>query len=101
MNIRLNKAKKEFIKYTEQYNLENENIKRKQLHSIRVMELSKEIATKLEMSQEDIDIATLIGLLHDIARFEQYTQFQTFRDLESFDHGDYAIKILEKDIRKY
>ncbi|MBQ2937304.1 MAG: HD domain-containing protein [Clostridia bacterium] len=101
MNINLNKAKKEFIKYTEQYNLENENIKRKQLHSIRVMELSKEIATKLGMPQEDIDLATLIGLLHDIARFEQYTQFQTFRDLESFDHGDYAIKILEKDIRKY
>lgn len=101
MNINLDKAQKEFLKYTEQFNLKNKNIKRKQLHSIRVMQLSKKIATKLEMSQEDIDIATLIGLLHDIARFEQYTQFQTFRDLESFDHGDYAIKILEKDIRKY
>ena len=101
MNINLDKAQKEFLKYTEQFNLKNENIKGKQLHSIRVMELSKKIAIKLGMPQEDIDLATLIGLLHDIARFEQYTQFQTFRDLESFDHGDYAIKILEKDIRKY
>ena len=101
MNIDLNKAQKEFLNYTQQYNLKNENIKRKQQHSLRVMNISKEIATKLKLTQEDIDLATLIGLLHDIARFEQYTQFQTFKDLESFDHGDYGIKILEKDIRKY
>lgn len=101
MEINLNKAQKEFLKYTEQFDLKNENIKRKQLHSLRVMKISKEIATKIGLAQNDIDLATLIGLLHDIARFEQYTQFQTYRDLESFDHGDYAIKILEKDIRKY
>ena len=40
MNINLDKAQKEFLKYTEQFNLKNENIKGKQLHSIRVMELS-------------------------------------------------------------
>lgn len=101
MNIDLNKAQKEFLDYTEKFNLKNENIKLKQLHSLRVMKISKEIATRLGLTQNDIDLATLIGLLHDIARFEQYTQFQTFRDLDSFDHGDYAIKILEKDIRKY
>lgn len=101
MEINLNKAQKEFLKYTEQFDLKNENIKRKQLHSLRVMKISKEIATKIGLAENDIDLATLIGLLHDIARFEQYTQFQTFRDLESFDHGDYAIKILEKDIKKY
>ena len=101
MEIDLNKAQKEFLKYTEQFDLENENIKLKQLHSLRVMKISREIATMLGLNPNDIELATLIGLLHDIARFEQYTQFQTFRDLESFDHGDYAIKILEKDIRKY
>ena len=101
MELNLNTAQKEFLKYTEQFDLKNENIKRKQLHSLRVMKISREIATKIGLAQNDIDLATLIGLLHDIARFEQYTQFQTYRDLESFDHGDYAIKILEKDIRKY
>ena len=40
-------------------------------------------------------------MLHDIARFEQYTQFKTFSDIDSFDHGDYAIKILESDLRRY
>lgn len=99
--INLEEAKKQFIKYTEGFDLENENIKRKQLHSLRVMAISEDIAKTLKLSKEEIDLATLIGLLHDIARFEQYTQFQTYNDLQSFDHGDYALKILEKDIRKY
>ena len=101
MNIDLEKAKKEFIKYTEKYDLKNENIERKQLHSLRVMEISKQIAEGLNLSQQEIDLATLIGLLHDIARFEQYTQYKTFSDLQSIDHGDFGADILEKDIRRY
>ena len=99
--MNLEKAKLEFIKYTQNYDLENENIERKQLHSLRVMDISNEIAKALNLEQEEIDLATLIGLLHDIARFEQYTQFKTYKDLESFDHGDFGAQILEKDIRKY
>ena len=99
--MNLEKAKIEFIKYTQNYDWENENIERKQLHSLRVMEISKEIAKGLQLDQDKIDLATLIGLLHDIARFEQYTQFKTYKDLESFDHGDFGAQILEKDIRKY
>lgn len=94
-------AKKNFSKYTEKFDLKNENIKKKQQHSLRVMQISKEIAEKLELEQEKIELATLIGLLHDIARFEQYTIYRTFRDFDSIDHGDYGVQILEKDIRKY
>ena len=101
MIIDLEKAKKEFLKYTENYDLTNENINRKQGHSIRVMNISKQIATELNLTEEQIQIATLIGLLHDIARFEQYTQYQTYNDNRSFDHGDYGVEILDKDIRKY
>ena len=101
MKIDLEKAKKEFLKYTENYDLTNENINRKQGHSIRVMNISKQIATELNLTEEQIQIATLIGLFHDIARFEQYTQYQTYNDNRSFDHGDYGVKILEKDMRKY
>lgn len=99
MNIE--KAVKEFINYTENYDLENERIKNKQEHSIRVMKVAKQIAEKLNLGVEQVEIATLIGLLHDIARFEQYTKYKTFHDLESIDHGDYAVKILDKDLRKY
>lgn len=99
--IDIEKAIKEFIKYTENYDLKVEAIEGKQKHSLRVMELSTKIATELKLSQEEIELATLIGLLHDIARFEQYTQYKTYRDVDSFDHGDYGVKILNKDIRNY
>ena len=101
MIVNLEKSKEEFLKYTENYDLENESIKRKQLHSLRVMRISKEIASGLNLNDDEKQIATLIGLLHDIARFEQYTQYKTFRDKDSIDHGDLGAKILEKDIRKY
>ena len=101
MQINLEKAKEEFLKYTSKYDLMNKRQKGKQEHSLRVMEVSKKIAEKLNLSQEKVQLATLIGLLHDIARFEQYKQYNTFKDSQSFDHGDYALNILEKDIRKY
>ena len=101
MKINIEKAQEEFIKYTKKYDLENEHIKRKQEHSIRVMKISKQIAEGLKLSQEEVEVATLIGLLHDIARFEQYARYATFEDLESIDHGDYGVQILENDIRKY
>lgn len=101
MSIDLEKAKQEFIKYTENYDLEEERINAKQIHSLRVMEISKQIAEGIGLSNEEIELATLIGLVHDIARFEQYTQYGTYKDLESFDHGDFGAKILHKDLRKY
>lgn len=103
MEIYLEKAKEEFIKYTSNYDLTNPNIDRKKYHSFRVMEISEKIATNMKLKQENVELATLIGLLHDIARFEQYKNFQTFNDFESFDHGDYGVKILFEDgmIRKF
>ena len=101
MDINMENAKEEFIKYTENYDLTDENLDGKQKHSLRVMQISEEIARDLKLNQEEIKLAALIGLLHDIARFEQYTKYKTFRDLDSIDHGDYGAKILKKEIRKY
>jgi putative nucleotidyltransferase with HDIG domain len=95
--IDLDKAKKEFMNYVSNYDATNKNIDRKIYHSLRVMEISKNLATSINLSKEDIDLATLIGLLHDIARFEQAKQFNTFKDKLSFDHGDYGVKILEEN----
>ena len=95
--IDLDKAEKEFIKYSEKFNIQDSLLKRKQLHSLRVRDLSRQIAQKMKLSDEEIQIATLIGLLHDIARFEQFTKYGTFRDRESIDHGDLGVEILKKD----
>jgi putative nucleotidyltransferase with HDIG domain len=86
--------------YAELYHSDNidcqEHILLKQKHSIRVAGLSGAIARKLELSYEDIVLAKIIGLLHDIARFEQYTRYQTFNDKVSFDHGEFGVKIISK-----
>ena len=101
--IDLEKAKQEFINYTNNYDHEDHMINLKINHSFRVMDISKEIAENLQLSEEDIELATLIGLLHDIARFEQRKKYQTFSDSKSIDHGDFGVQILEEDnyLRKY
>ena len=87
----------EFDKYVFNYDMNNSNIKRKYEHSYRVMELSKKYATILGFNKHDIELATIIGLLHDIGRFEQIKQYNTFDDSKSFDHATYGNKVLFED----
>ena len=69
--IDINKAKSEFMEYVKNYDQDNPRIVLKISHSFRVMEQSKKIAESINLDEEQIELATLIGLLHDIARFEQ------------------------------
>lgn len=101
MYIDLERAKQEFLKYVSNYDETLDRIDLKKWHSLRVMKISNNLAKSMNLNEEDIEIATIIGLLHDIARFEQYTKYKTFSDLDSFDHGDYGVEILNKDMRKY
>lgn len=71
-----------------------EHILLKQKHSLRVAALSGVLARELGLSDEERVLAKLVGLLHDIARFEQYTRYQTFHDKVSFDHGEVGSKLL-------
>ena len=98
--IEIEKAIEEFIKYTKNFDLSNNRIKGKQEHSLRVMRISEEIAKRLNWKKEEIEIATLIGLLHDIGRFEQYQEFKTFHDSRSVDHGDLGVKKMPKRAKK-
>lgn len=95
--VDINNAQKNFFKYVQNYDLNNENIKRKEQHSLRVMAISKKIAEELKLSEKEIKLATLIGLLHDIGRFEQYTKWKTFSDRISTNHGVLGAKILEEN----
>lgn len=91
----IQKAKHEFLKYVSNYDINDFQIKRKLDHSLRVMKICASIANNLDLNQEEKKIATIIGLLHDIARFEQFTKFQTLNDSKSFDHGAYGVEILK------
>lgn len=97
MSIDILKAKKVFKEYVKNYNPEDEKIKLKISHIERVSQIAKNLAEKLNLSKEDIEIAELIGLLHDIGRFEQARRFNTFVDKDSINHGEYGVKILFED----
>lgn len=102
--IDLIKAQNEFKKYSQNYDMIlGGAIEKKYFHSLRVMNISREIAQNLNLDDEQIDLATLIGLLHDIARFEEFTRYNRFSVKNKFDHADYALEILKKGnfIRKF
>lgn len=50
-----------------------------------------------------MELAELIGLLHDIGRFEQIKRYNTFIDKNSINHGQLGVKILFDDnqIRRF
>ena len=99
----MNEAIIEFLNYTSKYLEYGNMIDLKIKHTFRVMRLSEMLASNLNLSDEEIYIAKMIGLLHDIGRFEQWKVYNNFRDLISIDHADFGIKVLNKDnyIRKY
>lgn len=95
--IDINIANKAFDEYVKNYNPENKRILLKINHIRRVEAISKEIATNLKLSEEDILLAELIGLLHDIGRFEQIKIYNTFNDNKSINHSELGVKILFED----
>ena len=92
--IDIEKAKEIFEEYTNEYDLTQVNYKRKKEHSLRVAALSKMIANSIG---EDEDLAELIGLFHDISRFEQLKRFNSTSDLKTgFDHGYEGEKLIKE-----
>ena len=93
------RAKKALASYVKNYDMQNDKIKLKVKHIERVSQVAKNLATKLKFNEEDVRLAELIGLLHDIGRFEQIKRFNTFNDRKSVNHGEYGVYVLfnEKD----
>lgn len=90
----INKIQNEFKKHYKKYDINDPAIIKKYYHSLRVMDLSRDLAKENKLDENDIEIVTLIGLLHDYARFEQWTKYKTYNDLDSIDHGDLAVQML-------
>lgn len=94
MNERINKYIESFKEYIKDYDITNDKIKLKYNHTLRVMELQNKYAKILGFTDEDIELATLIGILHDIGRFEQVRIYNSFNDLETIDHADFSVEQL-------
>lgn len=86
-----------FNDYAKTYDLKVKEIMGKFHHSYRVMEFSVEIAKSLNMSERELYIVQIAGLFHDIARFKQWTEYKTYIDRDSFDHGDMGYEIIKNE----
>ncbi len=94
--INLQKAESKFKEYVEQYDQTDEKVQLKIRHTYGVVRLSQSIARELDLSEEEIKLAQLIALLHDIGRFEQAKQFQNFLDSHIMDHAQFGVSLLFK-----
>lgn len=96
-------AKQEFEKYLDEYDRNDEQIRLKIVHTYGVVKYVGEIARRMECSEEDVKLAELIGLLHDIGRFEQIRRFHSFEP-GTMDHAVFGAELLfgeEKMIRRF
>jgi len=73
------------------------NFRIKKEHSIRVAGMALSISQKLDWTEEEQQTAFLVGLLHDIGRFSQLVEFDTFNDDKSVDHAGNAVNILKEE----
>ena len=102
--IDIENAKKQFLEYVKNYDINNGRINIKMRHILRVAENSKLIAQDLNLDDEKVKLAELIGIFHDIGRFEQVKLYNTFSDKASgLDHAEYSLKVLYEDglIKKF
>ena len=86
--------------YMKSYYNEDEEIQRamllKEAHTGRVKNIIGELAAHLGLSEEDVLLAELMGLLHDVGRFRQFTVYRTFKDHLSEDHATAGLKLMDE-----
>lgn len=97
------RARRAFEEYLDGYDREDEKIRLKIVHTYCVVDCAKEIAGRMGLGREDQELAAIIGLLHDIGRFEQLKRFDSFMP-DTMDHAAYGAEILfgeENMIRRF
>lgn len=92
--MKIEELKQAFKDYAYKFDMDDEEIALKFYHSNRVMDICLDIAKHYNFDETDYNVAGVIGLLHDYARFTQWTNFKTYSDLKSFDHADEGAKLL-------
>ena len=72
-------------------------------HTFRVEKLCERIAISENLNKEDVELAKLIGLLHDIGRFEQWRIYKDDFDPKTVDHAKYGVEVLKENnfIKKF
>lgn len=82
-----------FEQYVRKYDMNNINIKARYFHSLKVMEICKDLATGLGIfSEEEIAVCELIGLFHEIGNFSKTPNY--YMDSNDDDTAEKSVNIL-------
>ena len=74
----------------------NANLRRKLCHSKRVYAEADHIIKSLKLENNTILLTLASAILHDIGRFPQFSQYQTYNDSRSENHCKLGVDELEK-----
>jgi putative nucleotidyltransferase with HDIG domain len=74
-----------------------ENIRLKEDHTMRVCKEILTVGRKLGLNNDELRLAEIVALLHDVGRFEQYARYGTFNDGKSENHAELGIRVMEKE----
>lgn len=81
--MKSSRVMKIFEQYVRKYDMNNINIKAKYFHSLKVMEIAKDLATGLGIfSEEEIAVCECIGLFHEIGNFSKTPNYHIDEDNE-------------------
>ena len=86
-------VQREFELYTGLFDSSNLMISNKKSHTYHVAENCVWIAKHLGLDEECENIAWLVGMLHDIGRFEQVKRINGYTD-EMLDHAEIGVRLL-------
>ena len=96
-------AKAAFEAYLDEYDRADDKIHLKIVHTYGVVDAAEDIARRMGLGEEDVQLAKVIGLLQDIGRFEQIKRFDSFEP-GTMEHAVYGAQLLfgpEKMIRRF
>ena len=90
-------AEREFRRYAESFlsgrEEEDRGVRLKLQHTFRVLAETEKLAAAEKFAPTAAKLGSYAALLHDLSRFEQFVVYRTFRDAESFDHGDRSAEL--------
>lgn len=66
-------------------------------HTHRVCVIMERLAASLSLNPEEMSLAAIIALCHDVGRFPQFQHFGTFNDASSVNHAALAVTTLKNE----
>lgn len=96
----MKQLKKNFIIYADSFlsGIEENDlmIKLKRDHCLEVAAVALELMQSVSNDKNDLLLAEISGLYHDIGRFVQYRKYRTFSDAQSENHSVLALNVIKE-----